>query len=206
MNRGLSSTLCFFCGCLSLVLSSGCGARPHVTYYNLTSLASDQPRLVSKGGRLPLAIGLGPVTFPEALSRAQIAARLDPQRLQYSDVHRWSGSLVEGFSEVLLEDLAAHLPEESTIALFPWDGYFRPTHRLVLQVARFDGALAGEVVLTARWTITNQAGQETLLSRQSMIHVPVGCEGGYDDLVTAQSQAVADLAQEIAGALAGLGG
>jgi len=206
MNRGASFAIRFFCGCLLVVLFSGCGVRPHVTYYNLTSISTEQPRLVSKGGRLPLALGLGPVAFPEALSRAQIAARLDPQRLQYSDVHRWSGSLVEGFSEVLLEDLAAHLPEGSTIALFPWEGYFRPTHRLVLQVTRFDGALAGEVVLTVRWTITSQADKETLLSRQSMIQVPVGGEGGYYDLVSAQSRAVADLAQEIAGALDGLGG
>jgi len=203
MTVGPSFVIRFVCGCLLALLCSGCGASPPVIYYNLTSLSVDQPRLAMKGANLPLAIGLGPVSFPEALNRTQIAARLDPQRLQYSNVHRWSGPLEEGFSEVLLEDLAAHLPEDSRLALFPWEGYFRPTRRLILQVSRFDGALAGEVVLTARWTITNPVGKETLLSRQSRIQVPVAGEG-YDDLVIAESRAVADLAGEIAEALAGL--
>lgn len=195
--------VCRFClGCLLAIFSAGCSPKQPVTYYNLTSLSTAQQRPAASPTRPPLAVGLGPVSFPEALSRAQIAARLDAQRLQYSDFHRWSGTLADDFAEVLLQDLTAQLPEQATAALFPWAGYFQPTHRLVLQVSRFDGTFGDEVVLAARWTITNPSGKETLLTRQSTIHVKVAGRE-YQDLVSAQSQAVADLATEIAAALAG---
>lgn len=192
----------FFCGCLLALLLNGCGARQPIAYYNLTPLPAAEQRPTANETHLPLALGLGPVVLPDDLSRAQIAARIDPQRLKYNDLHRWSGSLTENFANVLLEDIASLLPEQTTVALFPWGSYFQPTHRLIINVSRFDGSLGDEVVLAARWTITNPSGKETILSRKSTIQVKV-TGGEYHDLVSAQSQAVANLANEIAAALAG---
>lgn len=186
---------------LLALLAGGCGARQPVTYFNLTPIAAE--RQEAKGGDTtdPLSIGVGPVTLPDSLSRAQIASRLDSQRLRYDDFHRWSSPLADDFAEVLLEDLAAQLPTRTTVALFPWGGYFQPTHRVVVQVSLFDGTLGGEVVLKARWTLTDGSAKETMASRHSVITVKVEGEG-YEGLVTAQSQAVADLSREIATALA----
>ena len=194
----------FLLGCLLLaLLISGCGgARQPIAYYNLTPLTTEQNRIPANQINAPLAIGIGPVQLPDALSRTQIASRLDPERLKYNEFHRWSGSLTDDFANVLLEDIAAQLPEQATVAIFPWGSYFQPTHRLVINVSRFDGTLGGEVELTARWTITGNSGKETLLSRKSTIQVKVTGDE-YIDLVTAQSRAVADLSTEIARALTG---
>lgn len=186
---------------LLALLLGGCGARQPVTYFNLTPIAPE--RQEAKGGDTaePLAIGVGPVTLPDSLSRSQIASRLDSQRLRYDDWHRWSSPLADDFAQVLQEDIAAQLPARTTVALFPWGGYFQPTHRIVVKVSLFDGALGGEVVLKARWTLTDGAGKETIAARHAVITVKAGGEG-YEELVTAQSQAVADLSREIVAVLA----
>jgi len=193
----------FLLASLLTLLINGCGAKqPPIAYYNLVPLPTEQHRPAANGTPPPLAIGIGPVLLPDALSREQVATRLDQERLKYNDLHRWSGALADDFTSVLTEDIAAQLPEQATVAVFPWGSYFQPTHRLVITVSRFDGALGGDVVLAARWTITNNSGKETILSRKSTIQVKVTGDE-YRDLVTAQSRAVADLSAEIAAALVG---
>lgn len=202
-NRPTPRLICLFLACLLTALIAGCGGpRQPVVYYNLTPVTVEPGRQGTSGPQEPMAIGIGPVIFPDALNRAQIASRLDPQRLQYSDVHRWSGSLADNFASVLMEDIAAQLPATASVALFPWGGYFQPTRRLYINVSRFDGKFHDEAVLEARWSLTNATGKETILSRKSVLQVKVAANN-YQDLVSAQSQAVADLAKEIVAALAG---
>ncbi len=183
---------------LLAVTLAACGAGRPVTYYNLTTIAS--PEKTGRDLKAPagLSLGLGPVTLPEALSRPQIALRMDDQRLRYDDLHRWSGSLSEDFAETLLEDIMARLPPGIPALVFPWQGHFSPSHRLIVTVIRFDGALGGKVTLKARWSLTS--GQTLLAARQSQFTVatpgPI-----YRDLITAQSQAVAKLAKEISQAI-----
>jgi len=202
MTIGTQRVLRLALACLLPALLCGCSvSRQAVVYYNLTPLTAAHPDHGPADSGRPLALGVGPITLPESLSRAQIAVRLDAQRLRYDDANRWSGSLAEDFAAVLLDDLATQLPAQASITLFPWGGWFQPSHRLVINVSRFDGALNGEVVLKARWTIANASGKETMVARQSTITVKVTA-AGYPGLVAAQSQAVADLATEIAAALA----
>lgn len=194
--------LCLSLGCLITSLISGCGgSRQPVVYYNLTPLTIERAPQTANNITGPISIGIGPVIFPDALSRAQIASRLDPQRLKYNDFHRWSGALADNFADVLMEDIASQLPATASIAVFPWGSYFQPSHRLFIDVSRFDGELDKEIVLAARWSLTRASNKETIVSRKSAIHVKV--EGSdYQDLVGAQSQAVAELSKEIVTALA----
>lgn len=192
----------FVLGCLLALFVSGCGARQPVVYYHLTPLPVEGNAPVAAAMPERLALGIEPVLFPEALSRAQIAARLDHQSLKYDDLHRWSTPLAEDFAAVLREDLAVHLANQAKVATFPWGSFFHPSHRLVLNVSRFDGQLGDEAVLAARWTITDGSGKEALRDGKSTIRVKTA-GNQYQDLVSAQSQAVADLAKEIATALAG---
>lgn len=190
----------FALGCLLALSVSGCSARQPVVYYHLTPLAAEGSVPVAAETEVRLALGIEPVLFPEALNRAQIAARLDHQSLRYDDLHRWSTPLAEDFTEVLREDLALHLADQATIATLPWGSYFHPSHRLVLNVNRFDGQLGDEAVLVARWTITDGSGKVSLRDGKSTIRVKTA-GNQYQDLVSAQSQAVAALAKEIAAAI-----
>lgn len=186
-------------GVLSL-LFSGCGApSPPVTFYNLTPV---DKALSQTAASTPtaLAVGVGPVVFPDSLSRAQMAVRIDNQRLKFDEFHRWSGSLAKDFSNVLIEDLAGQLPKSTQLASYPWGKYFQPTQRVQVDVRRFDGSLGGQVVLEARWVVTDGEGKKMLASNKSLIKIE-STGSDFSNLVSAQSQAVSQLALEIAGAL-----
>jgi len=188
---------------LLILTATGCGGtRRLVVYYNLTQIDAGH-RHDTQFKNTKITLGIGPIELPESLDRTQIASRLDNQRLTYSDFNRWSGSLRDGFATVLMEDIAVQLPEQTATALFPWAKHFQPSHRLVVSVSQFDGQLGGEVILAARWTVTSGDGQDSLATRKSTIRIKtVGDQ--YQDLVSAQSQALAELSTEIATALASL--
>jgi hypothetical protein len=181
---------------LLLFLLAGCGKpSPPVTYYNL--VPKEPAAISTPTPSVSLAVGVGPVSFPESLERAQIAVRIDEQRLKFDEFHRWSGSLGEDFAKVFLEDLAACLPGTSRLAIYPWGQFFQPTHRVKIDVRRFDGTPGGEAVLEARWTVSDGDGKILLGSRKSVIRTPAA-GNGFSNLVTAQSESVAELAREIA--------
>jgi hypothetical protein len=181
---------------LLLFLLAGCGKpSPPVTYYNL--VPKEPAAISTPTPSVSLAVGVGPVSFPESLERAQIAVRIDEQRLKFDEFHRWSGSLGEDFAKVFLEDLAACLPGTSRLTIYPWGQFFQPTHRVKIDVRRFDGTPGGEAVLEARWTVSDGDGKILLGSRKSVIRTPAA-GNAFSNLVTAQSESVAELAREIA--------
>ncbi|ALC15245.1 putative lipoprotein YmbA [Desulfuromonas soudanensis] len=181
---------------------AGCGKpSPPVTYYNLVPTATAAPPSPPTLSDT-LAVGVGPVSFPESLERAQIAVRIDEQRLKFSEFHRWSGSLAEDFARVLLEDLSASLPGTARLAIYPWGQYFHPTRRVIIDVRRFDGTPGGEAVLEARWTVSDGEGKILFGSRKSVIRTSAAGDD-FLNLVKAQSESVAELAREIALALTG---
>lgn len=188
--------------CLLALCLTGCATRQPVLYYNLTPMTAGLSPQVLAADYEAMALEIRPVLLPEAIDRAQIASRLDPQRLTFNDFHRWSGPLADDVTSVLLEDIAAQLPARNKIALFPRDSYFQPTHRLLVNISRFDGKAGDEVALTARWTVIKVADKEPLISRKSTIQVKAAGDD-QQALVTAHSQAVADLARDIVAALAG---
>ena len=191
--------LTIFAGLLLTTMAACAKPAPPVTYYSLSPLtvrsSPDTPVAVPA-----LTVGVGPVRFPESLTRGQIAQRIDDQRLKYAEYHRWSGSLAEDFARVLLEDLSHQLGDAVQIGAFPWAKYFHPSRRVLVDVRRFDGSLGGEVVLDVRWTLTDGEGAAKLDGRRAVIKVPVPGPD-FSDLVSAQSRAVELLSREIAEAL-----
>jgi uncharacterized lipoprotein YmbA len=54
--------------------------------------------------------------------------------------------------------------------------------------------------LIARWSLLSEEGQEALVSRRSRFRAPAGAPG-YEAMVAAMSQTVADLSRDIAAAI-----
>ena len=69
-----------------------------------------------------------------------------------------------------------------------------------MEVSRFSGQLGGESSLIARWSLFSEGGQEALMNRQSRFGAPAGAPG-YEAMVAAMSQTVADLRRDIAAAI-----
>jgi uncharacterized lipoprotein YmbA len=74
-----------------------------------------------------------------------------------------------------------------------------------VEVSDFSGQLGGESALIARWSLFRGEGQEALVSQRSRFRAPAGAPG-YEAMVAAMSQTVADLSRDIAVATRGAQG
>jgi uncharacterized lipoprotein YmbA len=146
------------------------------------------------------SVGVGPVRLPETLDRPQIVTRSGANQLEVSDFHRWGGDLREEVPGVIAENLT-RLLSPVPVVVMPFAGMAAPSHRVVVDVRRFDGVPGESVVLIAGWSVVPAAGGAGEDLRRSRIEEPVRLPG-IDGYVDAQSRALGALSREIAQALA----
>jgi uncharacterized lipoprotein YmbA len=99
---------------LSLIVSPGClnlgeGTQEMTRYYVLSPPSISELKTEVLDDTKSVAIGLGPVTFPEYLNRPQVVVRGSRNQLQMAEFARWAEPLVENFSRVLAENLSSLL-------------------------------------------------------------------------------------------------
>lgn len=180
-----------------LWLLTGCFGRnaPDVTYYSLLTmqqLGQDQTIADLPG----ISIGVGPITIPESLKRAQVATRDRGNQYDFDEFNRWAGVLERDVATVLGENLG-HLLGVNRIADFPWMPYFSPTYRVFVDIQRLDGELGGDAVLHARWGVANAEGKELLTAKKFAATQPLA-EANYAALIKAESELLARLSVDIA--------
>ena len=186
-----------------VLLLSGCLSRssPKVTYYSFLTMT--QLGEVQSVASLPdVRLGIGPIAIPDSLKRSQIATRQHGNQYAFDEFNRWAGVLERDLTSVLGENLGQLLGVEK-IGFFPWIHHFKPTYRVMIDVIRLDGALDGEVVLSARWAISDTEGKEFLVGKKSVYRQPLEA-ASYAALIKAESQVVTELSKEIAGEIAAL--
>lgn len=183
-------------------LMAGCTGqtRPSV-FYDLNPDVPDNAAKVEVPASVT-AVGIGPVRMPDALKRSQIVARNGPYRLGISEFHRWGGSLEETFPRVVSENLSEML-SPVPVAVLPWSGIPRPSHRVTLDVRRFDGKRGDRLVLIVNWAVLGPRGSEPLVLRRSRIEEEIA-SNAFTDYVASQSRALFILSRQIADALATL--
>lgn len=177
---------------------SGCIGKssPEVTFYSLLSLAQMDGTAATAPVDSGLRVGIGPITIPEALKRAQLVTRDARNIYRFDEYHRWAGILEKDIAYVTGDNLAGLLGTDK-IAFFPWMPHFSPTHRVIIDILRFDGELSGDAVLSASWTIADATGKVTLASGTGVYRQPV-TGGDYTGLVEAESRTLADLSRVLA--------
>lgn len=174
-----------------------CSSTPPTQFYKLNSLPSGQQENPPLLPGEDIAVGVGPVVFPEFLDRPQIVTRKSQNQLEISEFHRWAASLPGDFSRVLAKNIAILLPTDR-VAVYPWGDTFSPTYQVKLNVEQFDGQLGERVVLEVTWTVVAQEGTNEPLVRRSLMEEPVS-DQTYEALVVAESNALATLSQAIVG-------
>ncbi|MDH4383624.1 MAG: PqiC family protein [Gammaproteobacteria bacterium] len=180
-----------------VALLSACARTPAARYYVLAG-----PDAAVAGERTGPLIGLGPVNLPSYLDRPQIVTRAGDNRLELAPRERWAEPFAESFRRALFEQVAAARPDVRLLN-FPWKSSLPLAARVTLDVQRFDRGSDGAVVLLARWSVASDKDSAAPAQRASRIAVPVSAKADdYDALVAAHAQAVAQLAKEIAAALA----
>jgi uncharacterized lipoprotein YmbA len=189
---------------IGMVVFTGCRSKtPPVKFYTLSSITQTSEETSVTEVDQPIAIGVGPMEIPKTIDRPQIVVRINPNKLEVDEFQRWAGSLYEDILEVLTENLSILL-KSNLVSAHPWEDFFNPDYRIVLDVHRFDGSLGDHIVLNVTWTITDGKGREALLVRKSIIREPV-LGKDFEAFVEAKSRALATFSQEIAREVTNLG-
>ncbi len=178
------------------MMLTACGRTPPAKFYAL------QPVELSSAGRsLPrnVALAVGPVAIPAAVDRAEIVTRDAGNEVSFSEYHRWAGPLSKSIASVMAQNIGTLLDTER-VTPFTRENIFQPTHRVVVNINRYDSQLSKEFLLDATWSIKELKGSKLLLVQNSIIRESLA-SSTYEGLVAAQSKALAALSQKIAAAL-----
>jgi len=198
----IGSLVSGLCLLLLTTLLAGCGGKsPSVAYYSLASIEKIAPD-TKAGPRLDVALGVGPVTVPEYLKRAQIATRYGATRYMFNDFQRWAGMIEQDIALAIGNNLGLLLGTDK-IMFFPWQHNFKPDYRVAVEIIQFDSDLSGEALLSARWTISDTSGERLLASGKSDYRQALA-KPSYEALVDAESLALAEFSRMLAEELKGL--
>ncbi len=182
------------------LFAAGCSRSKPARFYVLAPLSRSE---VSKEKTLADrsdVIGIGPVELPEYIDRPQMVIRLSDQRLELAEFDRWAEPLKASFPRTVAENLSTLLSTEGVVNL-PSKSVTALSHRIAVEVIRFDGSPGESATLIARWTILNAEGKDIVPLTRSEYIVETQAPG-FEGLAKAMSKAVADLCREIATAMA----
>jgi uncharacterized protein len=187
---------------LAILIHSGCARTQPARFYALTSIPeiaiADPENLILNGK----TIGVGPVEIPSYLDRPQIVTLKGPHQFHMAEFDRWAGTLKENIGSVIAQNLSVLLPGDQ-VYVFPWRSVKPVQYQVTVRIMRFDAVPGDRVTLDARWMILEREGRQKLMEQRSRVRVPFSGKG-YDDIVSAQSQALAELSRDIASAVQAL--
>jgi uncharacterized protein len=182
----------------AILAAAGCSPlapRPDLTKFYLLTAAPD-PGLQSPTTSLGRTIGLGPVHFPDYLSRDQVVTRVSPNQVEVSDVNRWAESLDRSFAQVLAADLAKLLPSDHFVS-FPWSRLAAIDYQLRVDVSRFEADRDGNAYLSARWTLTDLHRSRQALSAESHLKESINAGEAAGD-AAALSRVLGQFSRQVA--------
>ena len=197
MRHCFSRLACILFG-ICLMLLGGCASSPPARFYILTPLSGAEMANASVASANELAIGVGPITLPSYLDRPQIVSRVSRSKLDLAEFDQWAAPLQDNFSRVLAANLSLLIPTDR-IAVFPWPRSTPIDYQISLEVLRFDGAMGGEIVLLALWSLVGTDGQE-LVMKKSRFTESAGAED-YEATVAAMSRTIEALSRTLAAAI-----
>jgi uncharacterized lipoprotein YmbA len=183
-----------------MTLASGCATTsPSVDFYTLSSDVVPAAREGPLANCRDVVIGIGPVLWPSYLNRPQIVTRLSANRISFNEFHRWAGPLEEEFERVLIDDLSKRL-QTDYIVKYPGKLAYKPRHRVPIKVLQFDGRPGDAVTLKATWSVVEPGGGKDTALHSANLRMPTAGEG-YEAMVAAASEVLAQLSRQIAAEL-----
>lgn len=195
-----------FClpSCLLLVVT-GCSVlapRRDTSRFYLLTPAADASAPASPGGiGHEIAVGVGPIDFPDYLKRPEVVTRVDSDRLELSEESRWAEPLDANFLRVLAQNLARDLPSQRVV-LFPWFGNPPMDYRVEAQVHRFDTGSDGQAQLSANWLVKDGRSGAVLFMTETT--ASAAAAPGDANASVALSRALKTLSEQIAGQIEAL--
>lgn len=186
-------------GVLSLL--SACAISPKTYVYALQGFGSQAvPAKIKIDSRH--TYGVGPLFLPEALRQPGVVSLKVGQQVRLSLFNIWGGNLQDGMTRVIASNMS-EVTGVDAIWPFPWDNRNRPTRQIRIVIEQFAGHLGGQVVLKAKWALTELNGEKTLI--QKRVHFAVQAKDeGFGSYVNALNELVNLLSVEMATQIAQL--
>lgn len=178
---------------------SGCARTQPSRFYTLTAISDINTTIPEKLSVDGKTIGVGPVEIPSQLDRSQIVTLMGPNQIHLAEFDRWAGTLKENIGSVIAQNLSVLLPADQ-VYVFPWRSVKPVQYQITVRIMRFDAVPGDMVILDARWMILEREGRLMLLEQGAQIRIPFTGKG-YEDIVSAQSQALGELSRDIAAAV-----
>jgi uncharacterized lipoprotein YmbA len=170
----------------------GCGTSPAARFYTLDATARPD-------GTPPAAcsVVVGPVSIPPAVDRPQLVLQVAPNRVTVDEFNRWAAPLDDGVARAIAGNLAVLLGT-SQVAASPATGV-APTHRVTVDVQRFESRPGEGVLVEALWVVRPSAGGEATAGRTVATEPVQGKEA--DAVAAAYSRALATVSADVAAAI-----
>jgi hypothetical protein len=180
----------------SLIILGACASTEPARFYLLHAIPDAKAEKTVATSENDITVGIGPVDFPKYLDRPQIVTRISKHELKLDEFGQWAEPLTHNFSRILSENLSLLLSTERIFS-YPWAGSTQIDYQVTVEVTRFDGTPGDSVTLNTRWAILTGGEKEVLVKKKSSYSQPTSGQD-YEALVSAKSQALADLSREIA--------
>jgi len=181
---------------MAALLCLSCGSK-QAQHYMLSSTPGLSP--VSSGEKA-ITVGVGPVNLPDYLMRPEIVTRTSGSEVTLAEFNRWAEPLDETMVRVLVGDLSGLLPGANVFG-YPWSSTTLIDYRVTIKVMSFEQPPDVKVHLVEAWRVQDGEG-ETVRTGETRLTAGVDGEG-YGPIVSAMNTVLAQLSEEIAGALSG---
>lgn len=195
-NVKLRRMVCVTIGAGILLLTACGGRTPPAKFYTLQPV---EQTAMDKALPRDVALAIGPVAIPAENDRPEIVTREANNEVSFSEYHRWAGPLRSDIASVIAQNVAKLLDTER-VAPFTRENIFHPTHRVVININRYDSRPAKEFLIDATWSIKDLKDNKLLLVKKTTIRETLA-SAKYEELVAAQSKALAALSTIMAEAV-----
>lgn len=179
---------------LALVgLLAGCAASPNPELYTLAALPGPARHIAAR------SLELRRIGLAGYLDRPEIVRSAAQYRLQVATNERWGEPLGGMLARVFTEDLVERLPGT---AVFAESGAIstNPDRVLEIDMQRFDADAGGQIVLLAQVAVRHGDERQSASARTLRL-TATPASPSIRDHVAAMSQALADLADNVAAML-----
>ena len=180
-----------------LALCSACVMTPKTHFYTLHGLVVDNAAAPATIAINPEhTYGIGPLFLPEALMQPGVVTHRQGQSVNLSLYNIWAGNLREAVTRVVASNMS-QLTGVDAIWPFPWDNRNRPTRQIRIVFEQFSGELGGSVTLKAKWALTENNGEKTLL-QERLVLTGNAAGDGYAPYVSTLNDLINQLSVDIA--------
>lgn len=149
----MKTSHCALLACWLAFSVSGCGSSLPVRYFGLEPAGPP----TATAGEDSVIVGIGPLRFPEYLSKPQIMRRSAGGKIEVYEFDRWVEPVDEAVHRILAINVERAGDNMSVVA-FPYD-VIRYEYQVYGSIERFDADSNGLAVLIAQWGIVTEDRQ-----------------------------------------------